>query len=193
MKNFVIGVTILVAVSTVSVSAQNGPVIPAWVKPGLVVTYDSVSAFVNQYGRFNQGIRVVMTTRVNSVSGGKVLGVTQVQTVGTPISGRHEWACNAAGNCATDATGLSGKFWIDPDHAVDSIKGPNGETFKVVGQGPYSYGGRSWSATMLSYQNPDTGVQINTTFDTKSGLILAHSENSPSQQVHAYFRSMSGQ
>lgn len=193
MKILAIAVTILVAVFTATVSAQNGAVIPAWVKPGLVVTYDGVSAFVNPYGRFTQGIRVVMITRVNSISEGKVSGVTQVQTVGSPIGGRHAWACNAAGDCLKDATGFHGKFWVDPDHATDSVKGPNGEPFKIVGQGPYAYGGRSWSATMLSYQNPDTGVQINTTFDSKSGLILAHSENSPAQQVHIYFRSMSRQ
>jgi len=193
MKYLAIAVTILVAVSTATVSAQYGPAIPAWVKPGLVVTYDGVSAFVNQYGRFKQGIQVVMTTRVNSVSGGRVSGVTQTQTVGTPLRGKFAWVCNAAADCTSDMPGTHGKFWVDPDHAVDSVKGPNGEPFKVVGQGPYSYNGRSWTATMLSYQNPQTGVQINTTFDTKSGLILAHSENSPAEQVHIYFRSMSAQ
>ena len=193
MRILAIAMILLIALSAATVSAENSATIPAWVKPGLVVTYDAVSAFVNQYGQFNQDIQVVMTTRVNSISGGKVSAITQVQTVGSPIGGKHEWACNAAGDCEKDATGLVGKFWIDPDHPTDSIKGPNGEPFSVVGKGPYSHGDRTWSAVMLSYQNSETGVQFQVSFDAKTGLILASSETYPTQQVHAYFRSMSGQ
>ena len=69
----------LVVVTVNSVSAQGAPQIPTWVHPGVTVVYDADSAFV-QNGRFTQGIRTVMTTRVNSVSGGvvDVLGVISV-------------------------------------------------------------------------------------------------------------------
>lgn len=173
-------------------SGQNTPTIPTWIHPGVVVTYDGVSAFVNN-GRSSQGIQTVITTRINSISAGKVAGVTQIQTVGTPIGGTHAWTCDAAGNCATDATGLAGKFWVDPANPLASIKGANGERYSMVGRGPYSRAGRNWDATTISYQNPSTGWQLVCIFDSKSGLVLAYSETSPGEQVHTYFRSMSGQ
>ena len=187
-----LSLAILLVDAPPSVTAQTAPVIPTWVKPGLVVTYDGVSAFVNN-GRFSQGIRVVMMTRVTSVTGNAVSGITQIQTVGAPIGGNHAWACNAKGICKSDMTGFSGKFWVDPAAPADSVKGPNGELFSLVGRGPYAYGGRTWSGATLSYQNPATGFQYVLTFDTKTGLVLAYSETSPGEQVHTYFRSMSGQ
>ncbi len=179
----------ILALGVLTAPAQTAPTIPAWVRPGLVVTYDGVSAFVKN-GRFSQGIRVLMTTRVTSVSGNTVSGVTQIQTVGTPMGGRHAWTCTAAGNCRSDMMDFSGKFWVDPAHPVESVKGPNGAPFTVKGKGPYSYGGRTWDATTMSYENPSTGWQVLLIFESKTGLILAYSENSPGQQVHTYFRSM---
>lgn len=182
----------LVVVTVNSVSAQGAPTIPAWVHPGVTVAYDGVSASV-QNGRFSQGIQVVMTTRVNSVSGGVVNAVTSVQTVGSPVGGSHAWSCNAAGNCRTDATGLGGQFWVDPANPTASTRGVNGEPYSNMGSAPYTYNGKTWAASTLSYQNPATGVQLVTIFETKSGLVLAHSETYPTQQVHTYLRSISGQ
>src|SRR5215467_3402387 len=171
-----------------TLSGQNSPTIPAWIHPGVVVTYDGVSAFVSN-GRFSQGIQVVMTTRVTAASGSQVAGLTQIQTVGTPIGSRATWSCNAAGNCtSSDATGLNGKFWVDPANPLASIKGANGEQYSMVGRGPYSRAGRSWDATTISYQNPATGWELVCIFDSKTGLVLAYSETSPGQQVHTYFR-----
>lgn len=178
-----------VVVSGNSIRAQNAPAIPAWVHPGLIVVYDGVSAFV-QNGRFTQGIRMVMTTRVNSVAGNVVNGVTNLQTVGTPIAGTHAWSCNAGGVCRGDATQMNGQFWVDPANPTASKKGGNGEPFSMVGSAPYSIGGKTWAASTMSYQNPATGVQFACTFETKTGLILAYSETSPAEQVHTYFRSM---
>jgi len=172
--------------------AQTGPTIPAWIHPGLVVVYDGVSAFVRN-GRFTQGVREVMTTRVTSVAGNQVSAITNMQTVGAPIGGNHAWICDAAGNCRSDATGLNNKFWVDIAHPADSVKGPNGEPYRVLGQAPYSYGGRTWTGVGMSYVNPATGVQLMLTYDARTGLILQYSETSPSEQVHIYFRTMSGQ
>jgi hypothetical protein len=169
--------------------AQTAPTVPAWVRPGLIVAYDGLSAFVNN-GRFTQGIQVLMTSRVTSVSENNVAASTQVQTVGTPLLSTHAWVCNAAGNCKTDATGFSLKFWVDPDDPTSSARGAHGEPYTVVGKGPYTYAGRTWAATTMSYQNKDTGWQLMITFETKTGLVLAYSEVSPGQQVHIYFRSM---
>jgi hypothetical protein len=180
------------AVTVNSVSAQGGPQIPSWVHPGVTVVYDAVSAFV-QNGRFTQGIQVVMTTRVNSVSGGVVNAVTNAQTVGSPIGGPHAWSCNAAGNCRTDATGLSGQFWVDPANPAASTHGVNGEVYSLMGAAPYPLNGKTWAASTLSYQNQASGVQLMTVFETKSGLVIAHSETYPTQQVHSYIRTISGQ
>ena len=171
---------------------QDGPTIPGWIKPGVVVIYDAVSAFVNN-GRFSQGIQTVLTTRVMSVNGNRVFGRTNAQTVGSPIGGTHAWSCTAAAQCTTDASTLSGQFWVDPAHPTQSIHGANGEIYSIVGHGPYTYGGHTWDAVMLSSQNPPTGVQLTTTGEAKTGLVLAHSEVTPAQQVHVYFRSMRGQ
>lgn len=191
MNAIKVTLTLFLVCTATILTSQNGPVIPDWVHPGVTVVYDGVSAFVNN-GRYSQGIQTVMTTRVNAVSGGAVSGVTRVQTVGSPIGGTHAWVCNAAGNCRADATGLNGKFWIDPAHPRESIHGANGEPFAIMGRAPYSYGGRTWDAVTMSYQNPATGIQLMAVYDAKSGLILAYSESSPAQQVHLYFRTMSG-
>src|SRR5258708_31242409 len=103
IRAFVISFAFLV----VAVSGQNGPSIPSWGHPGLTVTYDGVSAFVRN-GQFSQSVQVVMTTRVTSMAGGRVSGSTLFQTVGTPLRGSHLWTCTSTGNCAVDATGLSG-------------------------------------------------------------------------------------
>jgi len=190
MRGMAVAGTVAVALFGAAVSAQNGPVIPAWVKPGLVLTYDAVSAFVTPRGRFDQPVQILMTTRVTSVSEGRVTATTHFQNVGAPLSADHAWSCDASSNCVMDETQFHGKFWVDPNRAADSVKGPFGEPFRVVGQGPYTYAGKTWDSTMLAYQNPQTGVEYVVSYETRTGLILASSETSPRQQVHAYFRSM---
>jgi hypothetical protein len=187
-----LGLILMLVFAVPDLMPQTGPVIPAWVKPGTTVAYDGVSAFVNN-GRFSQAVQVVMTTRVTSVSGNAVSGITRIQTVGTPLASTHTWTCTAAGSCRSDMPGFSGKFWVDPAHPVESVRGPNGEPYILMGRAPYAYGGRKWSGATLSYQNPATGWQYVLTFDTATGLILAYAETSPSQQVHTYFRSMNTQ
>ena len=187
-----LGLTLILVFAAHDLIPQTGPAIPVWIKPGMTVAYDGVSAFVNN-GRFSQGVQVVMATRVTSVSENMVSGVTQIQTVGTPLVSNHAWTCTAAGNCRSDMPGFSGKFWVDPAHPTESVQGRNGEPYMLVGRAPYSYGGRTWSGATLSYQNPATGWQYVLTFDVKTGLVLAYSETSPGQQVHTYFRSMNTQ
>ncbi|MFZ0818732.1 MAG: hypothetical protein WAM91_01590 [Candidatus Acidiferrales bacterium] len=197
MKSYAstLGCVVALAFAVVAVnsaSAQNGPVIPAWVHVGVTVMYDGVSAFISN-GRPAQPVQVVMTTRVTAVGGGQVSAVTLVQTVGTPLRGSHAWTCNAAGICRGDATGMNNKFWVDPANPAASARGPNGEPYTVMGNSPYSYGGKTWAATTMSYQNPANGVQYMCVFETKTGLIVAYSESNPTQQVHTYLRSVSGQ
>lgn len=180
-----------VCVSVHSVRADNPPTIPSWIRPGQVVVYDGDSAFVSN-GRFTQGIRVVMTTKVNSSSSTQVSGITNVQTVGSPIGGTHAWNCNAGGYCTSDSSGLNGQFWVDPANPTASKRGANGETYALKGTGPYTLNGKTWSGTLMTYENAATGVQLVCTFDSATGLILQYSESSPSEQVHTYFRSMSG-
>ena len=175
-----------------SVRAQNAPTIPSWIHAGLVVTYDGDSAFVTN-GRFSQGIKVVITTKVNSSSATQVSGLTSIQTVGTPIGQQHSWSCNASANCTSDLAGFSGQFWVDPANPTASAHGPNGEPYTVKGTAPYTLNGKTWTGTMMVYENAASGVQYVCTFDSKTGLVLQYSETNPGQQVHTYFRSMTGQ
>jgi hypothetical protein len=178
-----------ICVSVHSVRADNAPTIPAWIRPGLVVVYDADSVFVTN-GRFSQGIRMVMTSKVNSSSSTQVSGITSLQTVGSPIGGTHSWNCNAGGYCTSDSSGLNGQFWVDPANPTASKHGANGEPYTVKGTGPYTLNGKTWTGTMMVYENAASGVQLVCTFDSKTGLILQYSESSPSEQVHTYFRSM---
>ena len=180
-----------ISVSGHSIRAANAPAIPSWIHPGMVVIYDGDSAFVTN-GRFSQGIRVVMTTKVNSSSSTQVSGITNIQTVGSPIGGTHSWACNASGYCTSDASGVNGQFWVDPANPTASKRGANGETYTLKGTGPYALNGKTWTGTLMTYENAASGVQLVCTFDSQNGLILQYSESSPSEQVHTYFRSMSG-
>jgi hypothetical protein len=180
-----------ICVSVHSVRAENAPAIPSWIHAGLVVTYDADSAAVSN-GRFSQGIRLIITTKVNSASATQVSGITSIQTVGTPVGQQHSWSCNASGNCTSDLAGFSGQFWVDPANPTASTHGPNGEPYTVKGTAPYTYNGKTWSGTMLVYENAASKVQYVCTFDANSGLVLQYSESGPSQQVHTFFRSMTG-
>jgi hypothetical protein len=177
--------TFIVALTAATGSVRNGPTVPAWVHPGLVVIYDGLSAFIKD-GRPSLGIRIVSATRVASVSGDRVSGVIETETVGKPGKNSFQWTCTAAGRC----DGFPAKFWVDPARPVDSVIGPNGERFILMGQTPYSLNGRSRSAAVLKYESPATGWQFVLTFDTKSGLVLQYSETSPGQQVHLWFRKL---
>jgi hypothetical protein len=177
------------AVLISGVGGQNGPTIPSWVHPGLTVSYDGVSASIAN-GRPSQSVQVVMTTRVTAVAGNRVSATTQLQTVGTPLRSTHPWTCTSTGNCNTDATGMSGQFWVDPANPTGSAHGAHGEPYTINGHSPYSYGGHTWDATTMSYNNPATGWQLFMVFETKTGLVLAYAETSPAQQVHTYFKGM---
>jgi hypothetical protein len=187
MKGFAVLLIMLIALCVSAVPAQTGPTIPGWIHPGLTVMYNGDSAFV-QNGRYVQPVQLVLTTRVNSVSSTAVSALTQFQTVGTPLVNRVTWSCNAAGNCQSSAAGFSGQFWVDPNAPTASSHGVNGEPYSIMGQGPYNVAGKTWAATTMTYQNPASGVQLSTVFETKTGLVLAHAENSPAQQAHVFLR-----
>ena len=196
MKSLVTCIACVLVVAAIcatvhSVRAQNAPTIPTWIHPGLVVTYDGDSAAVTN-GRFSQAIRVVVTTKVNSSSATQVSGVTSIQTVGTPVGQTHSWNCNASGNCASDLPGFSGQFWVDPANPTASTHGPHGEPYTVKGTAPYTLNGKTWTGTMLVYENAASKVQYVCTFDSKTGLVLQYSESNPSEQVHTFYRSMTG-
>lgn len=179
---------LLVLCSGVAVAA-TGPTIPAWVHPGLQIVYNGLSASkVN--GTYAQPIRVVIVSRVHAVTPNGVAAESLVETPGGPAGGEILWSCNAAGTCRSNREGFNGKFWVDPAHPVDSVAGPNGEQYAIVGRGPYRLGGKVWNATTMSYQNAATGWKSMIVFETKTGLVLAYSEANPSEEVHEYFGGM---
>jgi hypothetical protein len=180
---------VLAAIFSSGLLAQPGPspILPSWIHSGLTLTYDALST--GKQGVRNVSVRSVVVTRVTGVSATAVSAITQTQVAGTPVTQTHAWSCSAAGACKTDGSGFQARFWVDPKSAT-TFKGANGEPLSVVGTGPYSYGGHSWTATTMHYQNPATGWEILVVFEAKTGVILADAETSPAQQVHLYFRSM---
>jgi hypothetical protein len=163
-----------------------GPSIPTFVRIGATVTYDGFSSSLSNGQPFNS-VQVVEASQVTSVNGGSVSATTKIQIVSTPIIQTHAWSCNASGTCQGDSTGFTGKFWVDPANPVGSIKGPNGETFSIVGTSPFSYNGKTWAATTMAYQS--NGVQYHCIFETTTGLIVSYSETYPTEQVIIYLRS----
>jgi len=160
--------------------------VPSWVQPGLVVSYDGISASLIG-GEPQNGVYTVMTTQVDSASRDAVSGTTKVYIPSASMGGwSYSWQ-TSEGDPWKDVH----RFWVDPADPSSSVKGPNGEVLSIVGQEPFSYGGRSWDATLMAYKNEETGTEYHLTFETKTGLILAYTEMYPSQNTFLYFKSIS--
>jgi len=158
--------------------------VPSWVQPGVVVSYDGYSAFV-QGGQYQSPVQTVVTMETVSVAGNSVSGTTFVSGPGAPgVMQSYPWTCVEGGACEW-------RYWVDPSNPTGSVKGPNGEVFSVVGSAPYSYGGYAvQDATMMAYENAQTGVEYHITFETRTGLVLAYAEKYPSQQTFLYINSV---
>jgi hypothetical protein len=160
--------------------------VPSWVQPGMVTVYDGLSSSI-QNGQTQNGVYTVITTQVDAVSNNEVSGNTKIDIPTAPLGGwSYSWIAHE-GDSWKDVH----RFWIDPIYPTASVKGPNGEIFKIIGSGPYPYGDRNWDATLMAYTNQDTGVEYHLTFETKTGLILAYIEKYPSLNTFIYFRSIS--
>jgi hypothetical protein len=171
---------------TVSLAgAQTRPNVPNWVRPGLQVVYDSGSRFMGPHAA---ALTLLETIWVDSVNSGTVSGRVNMRNGGNPLQNNFNFSCITGSNC----DGYPAQFWIDIQNPTASIHGPNGEPFSVVGRNNVNYGGRTWDATTMAYQNPASGTQFVVTYDNASGLILAYSESSPAQQVFRHIRSISG-
>ena len=166
--------------------AQMRPSTPNWVRPGLVVMYDGGARFM---GPHPSALTLVETTRVQSVSNGRVTGSSNLRNGANPMQNNFNWTCMEGGACDT----YPARFWVDPQNPTASIHGPNGEPFTVMGRSPSTYGGRTWDGTTMVYQNPASGTQYMVIFDTASGLILAYSESTPAQQTFKHLRYVSAQ
>jgi hypothetical protein len=188
VKSLVIMPAMLICVLGELATAQNSTAIPSWVRPGVVVTYNGFSSFLRG-GQPDKSVTVVETTEVISVSGNAVSGISHIRNPSIPLPAQDAKWLSVEG---TACSGYFGRFWVDPLHPTDSVKGPNGESFTVKGHGPYSLGGQTWNSTGLTYENPSTGVRYDLTFDADSGLILAYAEVSPAQQAYKFFASIAG-
>lgn len=171
----------LIALAGVAMAA-----VPSWVQPGLIVSYDGLSASMND-GEPDNGVYTVITTQVGSASEDSVSGTTRVDIPTAPMSGwSYSWQVYE-GDPWKDVH----RFWVDPLNPTGSVKGPNGEILNIIGQEPYTYGDLSRDATLMAYKNEETGAEYHLTFETKTGLILAYSEKYPSQNTFLYLKSIS--
>jgi len=180
---------VFLVLAAAEASAQQPPAVPTWVRPGLVVTYTGDSAYMRN-GAVTQPIAVTMTTRVTSVSGNVVAGVTQVQNGNAPLSQTISWWCSSSGACRSNKAGSNGKFWVDPADPVTSSLGPNGEQMTVIGNSTYTLNKHVYNATTLGYQNKATGLRLLLVFETTSGLVLEYAESGPAEQMHLFFQTM---
>lgn len=177
---------ILLIITSILLAGIAMASVPSWVQPGMVTVYDGLSSSI-QNGQTQNGIYTVITTQVDAVSNNEVSGNTKIDIPTAPLGGwSYSWIAHE-GDPWKDVH----RFWIDPINPTASVKGPNGEMFKIIGSGPYSYGGKNWDATLMAYTNQETGVEYHLTFETKTGLILAYIEKYPSQNTFIYFRSIS--
>lgn len=176
---------VLLLITSIFLAGFAAASIPSWVQPGTVTVYDGLSSSIKN-GQPQNGVYTAITSQVDAVSSKEVSGSTRVDIPTAPLGGwSYSWTVQE-GDPWKDVH----RFWVDPTNPTTSVKGPNGEIFKIMGSGPYSYEGKSWDATIMAYTNQDTGVEYHLTFETKTGLILAYIEKHPSLNTFLYFRSI---
>lgn len=158
--------------------------VPSWVQPGVTAVYEAYSSNYDN-GQHANAIATTMTLRVESVSGNTVTGTSYVESPVMPGYGQtYQWTCIEGGTC-------DWRFWVDPSNPTASVKGPHGEPYSIVGTGPYSHGTYSTQdATLMAYQNAQSGVEYHLTFERRTGLVLAYAEIYPSQRTYLYFKSV---
>jgi hypothetical protein len=160
-------------------------IIPNWVAPGETAVYDGFSAFLVN-GQPQNGTVSVLTVEVTSVSGLTVSGAGEVHPIGTSLRNFFSWT-TVPGQPATV------QFWVDPTDGaggINSIVGPNGEPFQVVGTLPVTVNGVVHNATFLDYSN-GAGTEYRVYYDTSTGLILQEAEYFPTQETILTFVSLS--
>jgi hypothetical protein len=160
-------------------------IIPNWVAPGETAVYDGFSAFLVN-GQPQNGTVSVLTVEVTSVSGLTVSGAGEVHPIGTSLRNFFSWT-TVPGQPATV------QFWVDPTDGaggINSIVGPNGERFQVVGTLPVTVNGVVHNATFLDYSN-GAGTEYRVYYDTSTGLILQEAEYFPTQETILTFVSLS--
>jgi hypothetical protein len=157
-------------------SVAGVPSIPGWIRPGAVITYDT----------FGAGLAGVEQITVTTVSSTTVAGTVETKFNG--LVDHFSFSATAHGS----STGYPAQFWVDPADATQSIFGPNGETYTVVGAQPLTLAGITWKATYLQYQNPNNGVEFDVVFDAGSGLILAEDQIYPDLTAQIDFTGIAG-
>jgi hypothetical protein len=159
--------------------------VPSWVQPGVTATYDLYAAYVNN-GQYNSGVHSVVTMQVDSVSADGVTGTVQDYNTATGMTNTQQVTC-LEGEAA-----CLGRFWLDPQNPVQSIKGDGGVVYKQAGKTTYDYGGRTIDAAMLSYKMPNQGIDFHIIYDPQTGLILSNVLKYSNQEVYFNFNSISG-
>ena len=170
-------------VFTLSIVLLSGIVsaaVPQWVHPGTSATYHMTSGgWANGAPTENNAAEVYITHQVDEVT---AQGTTGTVSIYNPLTGQTQ---TQQVTCRDGEAACLGRLWLDPKDPAGSFKDETGVTYTIGNRMAYSAAGRNWDATMMSYQNPGSGVVYSVIYDTQSGLILAYNHEYPSEKIYS--------
>lgn len=168
--------------SATLLAGEGSAAVPDWVRPGMSLTYEGMTASI-QDGQPVSGMQMVMTTTVDRAAENSVSGSTRVDIPNAPTYGwTYNWTA-VEGESWRDVH----RFWVDPKDPTASVRGPEGEELSVVGQEIYEREGKTWQATIMAARSQ--GAEVSLTYETESGLILAYAEKRSSQHLSIFLGS----
>lgn len=153
-------------------------------QPGLVVTYDSISAFRKDWpdpepDEFSYAVQCLVTYRVTSVAeDGTVQGTLTTENVVFPDLQPQVYGWESSKNNLL--------FWVDPADPITGRSPP----YEFVGYGPFTIGTQQWENAGTIVAQPREGVRYVLVFDAETGIVLHYSLTYPTEIIQAYLNSV---
>jgi FG-GAP-like repeat len=135
MKRWALFRLAILAISLTDVGARAE--IPAFVRPGLVVTYsgqsnpDQGDSSVHSRSNLTPSSQRITIGTVNRANPNLTTGTTVIDDFTTPPS--ETWVCREGQQCVItpSTTGAIAHFWVDPNDPTSSISLPSGEHWSI--------------------------------------------------------------
>jgi len=144
---------------------------PGWVKPGVRITYDAVTATIpppKEGGASGKGFAQVNVGALSAET--CVLEIRSYSLAG--LAGE---AVLLATSHAIGPPGLPADYWLNPD-ILKKAPGLHPQNIKIA-QGPYEAAGKTYNAVRFQYTTGTTeNVRV---FDLESGLLVFTSSSTP--------------
>jgi hypothetical protein len=169
-----LGTAIVVLLPAAPSSATAAPLLPAWVKQGLVVEYvDNLGGYVDYD----------YTDTVTSRAHGVVDVTTHEWSPGLAGTDKNlEWSCSAA--CSGIPASTSAQFWVDTANPSASLRSA-AFAYKDMGVVNFVLRGVAWKALLLYC--PTTHGPVTSYFQASTGLFLYHKEYGYSYTYHVWY------